>query len=205
MFLLIFYNMCAPAHATHTGSFLSPQLRATLYSLQYTLATHPSSFTTTLDAIDMFLGIYATQHTFTDDSRLFISTERRKIENTSYLWQEIAITFSSLEKFQDFITALQTLSPQILIKKSHTSCIIYINNIPTHKIHAHIAQPSSFLPYSYLTIIIDDVGENYSLLKQFTKLQMQLTFAVWPFASATPSSVKYLQSLQLGTYRISSC
>lgn len=191
------YSMSASFYTPLLASPLTPEVRATMYSIQYTLAKQPTSFATTLDAVDIFLATYTTQHAISEDSVLFISAERRKKEHISYLWQELAIRFSSIEEFYLFTTALDSLSPHITIKRYNHLCTLYIDNIPTHSIHAQIIEPMQ--DAIYLTIIIDDVGENYSLLKEFIAVQIPLTFAVWPFASRTKASIQLLQSHKAST------
>ncbi|MDE7469222.1 MAG: divergent polysaccharide deacetylase family protein [Desulfovibrionaceae bacterium] len=170
-----------------------------MYAIQYSLAIQHPSFSNTLDAIDTFLARYTTEYTLADNTVRLISSERKKKENLSYLWQELAVTFSSLDEFHIFITAIHSLSPRITVKKYSSSCTLYIDDIPTHSIHAHITKLAQSTKSKYLTIIIDDVGENYQLLKDFTTMPIKLTFAVWPFASQTKSSVHHLQTLQAST------
>lgn len=184
-------GMCTPLHSSPPVSHSS--FRAIVYDIQYSLARRASSFSDILDGIDLLLGIYATQYALSENALISLTTERRILDNTSYLWQEVRVSTSSTDEFKALLTALKALSSRITIEQRETSASLFIDGIATHHIIFYLIQQKHTTPY--LTIIIDDVGENYALLKAFTRLPIELTFAVWPFASATQSSVAHLQSL----------
>jgi len=72
---------------------------------------------------------------------------------------------------------------------------IAINEIPTHRlllesVPLRLPRPESKGPK--LVIVIDDIGENYAVLKGLVNLDIPFTFAVWPHASNTRASVELI-------------
>lgn len=178
---------------------LNKDLQATLYAIQHTLAKNPFSFTQTLDAVDIILGLYVSQYSIREDDLLFISTQRRKRLHTWFVWQEFLIKFTSHQDITLLLTILRAISPSISIKQYGDVFTIFIDNTPTHTLHTQVFEKNLPNKKHSLTIIIDDVGENYTLLKNFVALPIQLTFAIWPFASATKLSSQYLSSMKQST------
>jgi polysaccharide deacetylase 2 family uncharacterized protein YibQ len=82
-----------------------------------------------------------------------------------------------------------------LLDNGSSEAIIEINELPTHRLllESTLAITSKTeVNGPKLIIVIDDIGENHTVLKGLIKLNIPLTFAVWPNASFTRESVELI-------------
>ena len=84
------------------------------------------------------------------------------------------------------------LPKAVLLDNGDSEAVVRINELPTHRLLLEskpqvIARPEAKRPK--LAIVIDDIGENHSVLKGLLDLDLPLTFAVWPHATHTRDSI----------------
>ena len=82
-----------------------------------------------------------------------------------------------------------------LLDNGSNEAAIEIDKLPTHRllleaVPLKLPRPETKGPK--LVIVIDDIGENHTVLKGLLKLSIPLTFAVWPNASFTRASVELI-------------
>jgi hypothetical protein len=87
------------------------------------------------------------------------------------------------------------LPAAVLLDNGDSEAAIEINGVRTHRLLLEATPPIIALPEAKgpkVVVVIDDVGENYGVLKGLTELDLPLTFAVWPNASHTRECVKLI-------------
>ena len=127
-----------------------------------------------------------------------VDVELRQYEGRGYHYQ--VLQFPKVENRTQFLVTLrkrlyERLPKAVLLDNGDTEAIVEINKLPTHRLllesrPSTLARPEAKGPK--LVIVIDDVGENYGILKGLVSLDIPLTFAVWPNASKTRASVELI-------------
>ena len=127
-----------------------------------------------------------------------VDVELRRHDDRDYHYQ--VLQFPKVEDRNHFLVTLrkrlfQRLPDAVLLDNGDNEAMVRINNLPTHRLLLEskpriIARPEAKGPK--LVIVIDDVGENQTLLKGLMSLDLPLTFAVWPNASFTRKAVEQL-------------
>jgi len=131
-----------------------------------------------------------------------VDVEIRHHEGRSYHYQVL-----QLPKVTDrshFLVTLRKflykrLPDAVLLDNGDNEAMVEINTHPTHRLLLEskprvIARPEIKGPK--LVIVIDDIGENWSVLKGLVALDMPLTYAIWPNATYTRKSVELISQNQ---------
>ena len=124
-----------------------------------------------------------------------VDVELRELDGRGYHYQ--VLQFPKVEDRNRFLVTLrkrlyERLPAAVLLDNGDTEALIEIDKLRTHRLLLEatpqvIARPEAKGPK--LVLVIDDVGENYGLLKGLAELDLPLTFAVWPNASHTSECV----------------
>jgi len=127
-----------------------------------------------------------------------VDVELRRLDGRGYHFQVLQIP-----SVNDRTIFLKTLRGNLykrvpeasLLDNGSNEAAIEIDKLPTHRlllesVPLRLPRPESKGPK--LIIVIDDVGENFAVLKGMAKLDIPLTFAVWPNASNTRASVELI-------------
>ena len=132
-----------------------------------------------------------------------VDVELRRFENRDYHYQ--VLQFPKVEDRKHFLVTLrkrlyERLPEAELLDNGDNEALVKINARTTHRLLLEarpriIARPEAKGPK--LAIVIDDVGENQSLLKGLLGLDLPLTFAVWPNASFTRKAVERISQKRL--------
>lgn len=127
-----------------------------------------------------------------------VDVELRRYENRDYHYQ--VLQFPKVEDRNLFLVTLRKrlfarLPEAELMDNGDNEAEIRINALPTHRLLLEskprvIARPEAKGPK--MAVVIDDVGENQTLLKGLVALDLPLTFAVWPNASFTRQAVEII-------------
>ncbi|BCS87211.1 divergent polysaccharide deacetylase family protein [Pseudodesulfovibrio sediminis] len=127
-----------------------------------------------------------------------VDVELRQLDGRGYHYQ--ILQMPKVDDRQHFLITLrkrlyERLPDAVLLDNGDNEAMVEINGLPTHRLLLEakprvIAIPEVKGPK--LAIVIDDVGENYSVLKGLIRLDLNLTFAVWPNASSTRASVELI-------------
>ncbi len=127
-----------------------------------------------------------------------VDVEMRRSNERGYHFQVLRIP-SVVDRVQFLNTLRYYLNKRVpeaaLLDNRSNEAAIRINELPTHRlllesIPMKIPSPESQQPK--LAIVIDDIGEDHAILKGLLKLDIPLTFAVWPNASHTRASVELI-------------
>ncbi|WP_239057776.1 divergent polysaccharide deacetylase family protein [Pseudodesulfovibrio sp. JC047] len=131
-----------------------------------------------------------------------VDVEVRKERDHVYHYQVLQLP--RLPQKNSFLVTLrrylfERLPDAILLEKDANELCIQINGLPTHRLVLRptpevIARPNS--QKAIMAIVIDDIGENFAVLKGLLQLDLPLTFAVWPHASHTKDSVHLITKAQ---------
>ncbi|OIQ51564.1 Divergent polysaccharide deacetylase [Pseudodesulfovibrio hydrargyri] len=127
-----------------------------------------------------------------------VDVELRSFEERGYHYQ--VLLFPKVTDRNQFLVTLrkrlyERLPDAVLLDNGDTEAAIEINGVRTHRLLLEatpriIARPEAKGPK--LVVVIDDVGENYGVLKGLAGLDLPLTFAVWPHASHTRECVELI-------------
>lgn len=127
-----------------------------------------------------------------------VDVELRKLNGRGYHFQVVQIPPVTdrqqfLAKLKDYL--YQRVPEAALFDNGANEAAIKISELPTHRllleaIPMKLPKPAPKGPK--LAVVIDDVGENFAVLKGLVKLEIPLTFAVWPHASNTRASVELI-------------
>jgi hypothetical protein len=127
-----------------------------------------------------------------------VDVELRRFEERGYHYQ--VLQFPKVKDRNQFLVTLRKrlygrLPDAVLLDNGDTEAAIEINGQRTHRLLLEatpqiIARPEAKGPK--LVVVIDDVGENYGVLKGLAGLDLPLTFAVWPHASHTRECVELI-------------
>lgn len=131
-----------------------------------------------------------------------VDVEMRRFEDSGYHYQ--VLQFPKVKDRNHFLVTLRKrlfdrLPEAVLLDNGDTEAVIEINGRRTHRLLLEatpqiLARPEARGPK--LVVVIDDVGENYGVLKGLAGLDLPLTFAVWPHASHTRECVKLITRTQ---------
>jgi hypothetical protein len=127
-----------------------------------------------------------------------VDVELRQYEERGYHYQ--VLQFPKVTDRNRFLVTLrkrlyERLPDAVLLDNGDTEAAIEINGIRTHRLLLEATPQIIALPEAKgpkLVVVIDDVGENYGVLKGLAGLDLSLTFAVWPHASHTRECVKLI-------------
>lgn len=127
-----------------------------------------------------------------------VDVEMRRFEDSGYHYQ--VLQFPKVKDRNHFLVTLRKrlfdrLPEAVLLDNGDTEAVIEINGRRTHRLLLEatpqiLARPEAKGPK--LVVVIDDVGENYGVLKGLAGLDLPLTFAVWPHASHTRECVELI-------------
>lgn len=127
-----------------------------------------------------------------------VDVELRQQNGRGYHYQVLQLP--KVESRNQFLVTLrkhlyERLPEAALLDNGDSEALIRISNLDTHRLllEAHpviIARPEAKGPK--VVVVIDDVGENISVLKGLIGLKIPLTFAVWPNAGNTRPSVELI-------------
>jgi hypothetical protein len=124
-----------------------------------------------------------------------VDVELRRFEERGYHYQ--VLQFPKLKDRNHFLVTLrkrlyERLPDAVLLDNGDTEAAIEINGVRTHRLLLEATPQIIAIPEAKgpkLVVVIDDVGENYGVLKGLAGLELPLTFAVWPNASHTRECV----------------
>lgn len=127
-----------------------------------------------------------------------VDVELRKLNGRGYHFQVVQIpTVANRQQFLVKLrNSLQHRVPEAALMDNGTNeAAINIDDLPTHRllleaIPMKLPKPQPKGPK--LAVVIDDVGENFAVLKGLVKLDIPITFAVWPHATNTRASVELI-------------
>lgn len=124
-----------------------------------------------------------------------VDVELRRHDERGYHYQ--VLQFPKVDDRNHFLVTLrkrlyQRLPEAELLDNGGTEAMVRIDGVQTHRLlleatPAVIARPEAKGPK--IAVVIDDVGENLSILKGLASLDLPLTFAVWPNATNTRACV----------------
>ena len=124
-----------------------------------------------------------------------VDVELRRFEGRGYHYQ--VLQFPKVKDRNRFLVTLrkrlfERLPDAVLLDNGDTEAAIELSGQRTHLLLLEaspriIAKPEVKGPR--MAVVIDDVGENYGVLKGLAGLELPLTFAVWPNASHTRECV----------------
>jgi len=127
-----------------------------------------------------------------------VDVELRRFEGRGYHYQ--VLQFPKVKDRNSFLVTLrkrlyERLPDAVLLDNGDTEAAIEISGQRTHLLLLEaspriIAKPEVEGPR--MAVVIDDVGENYGVLKGLAGLELPLTFAVWPNASHTRECVELI-------------
>ncbi|EGB13715.1 protein of unknown function DUF610 YibQ [Pseudodesulfovibrio mercurii] len=127
-----------------------------------------------------------------------VDVEQRRFEGSGYHYQ--VLQFPKVTDRNRFLVTLRRrlfdrLPDAVLLDNGDTEAAIEIRGQRTHRLLLEatpqiIARPEAKGPK--LVVVIDDVGEDYRVLKGLAGLDLPLTFAVWPHASHTRECVEWI-------------
>lgn len=127
-----------------------------------------------------------------------VDVELRRFNERDYHYQ--VLQFPKVNDRTHFLVTLrkrlyERLPEAELLDNGDNEAMVKIHGLPTHRLLLEakprvIVRPEAKGPK--LAIIIDDVGENQSVLKGLIALDLPITFAVWPNASHTRQAVEWL-------------
>lgn len=127
-----------------------------------------------------------------------VDVELRRLNGRSYHFQVLQIP-SMVDRGLFLKTLRSHLFKRVpeasLLDNGSNEAAIEIDKLPTHRllleaVPLKLPKPEAKGPK--LIIVIDDIGENHTVLKGLIKLDIPLTFAVWPNASFTRASVELI-------------
>ena len=127
-----------------------------------------------------------------------VDVELRRFEERGYHYQ--VLQFPKVKDRNRFLVTLrkrlyERLPDAVLLDNGDTEAAIEINGVRTHRLLLEATPQIIALPEAKgpkLVVVIDDVGENYGVLKGLAGLDLPLTFAVWPHASHTRECVELI-------------
>ncbi|MGL4721941.1 MAG: divergent polysaccharide deacetylase family protein [Desulfovibrionaceae bacterium] len=125
-----------------------------------------------------------------------LSTQRRIYRNSWYFYQEFTISGTISKTFLQEIVELEQIYPKSfsINNVGNTHIKVFIDGIITHTIYIPNVPPKNAQQTdTYMTIIIDDIGENIDTVKQLLQLPFSMTYALWPFSSKTQASMNLLK------------
>lgn len=124
-----------------------------------------------------------------------VDVDLRRLNGRGYHYQVLQLP--QVSDRQHFLVTLrknlyQRLPDAVLLDNGDNEAAIEINQLPTHRLLLEakpriLAKPEFKGPK--LAVVIDDIGENFKVLKGLVGLDIPLTFAVWPHATHTRESV----------------
>ncbi|WP_319584838.1 divergent polysaccharide deacetylase family protein [uncultured Pseudodesulfovibrio sp.] len=127
-----------------------------------------------------------------------VDVELRRYEERGYHYQ--VLQFPKVTDRNIFLVTLrkrlyERLPDAMLLDNGDTEAAIEINGVHTHRLLLEARPQIIALPEAKgpkLVVVIDDVGENYGVLRGLAGLDLPLTFAVWPNASHTRQCVELI-------------
>lgn len=127
-----------------------------------------------------------------------VDVEIRRVNGRGYHYQILQIP--SVPDRKQYISILRarlhTRVPEAdLLDNGTNEAAIEISGLQTHRlllesIPMKLPKPQPKGPK--MAVVIDDIGEDFGVLKGLIKLKIPLTFAVWPHASHTRASVELI-------------
>ncbi|MGE4193486.1 MAG: divergent polysaccharide deacetylase family protein [Pseudodesulfovibrio sp.] len=148
------------------------------------------------------LSIIETMHDLDLEMRdlELVDVEVRRLDERGYHYQ--VLQFPKVGDRNHFLVTLrkrlyQRLPEAELLDDGGTEAMVRIDGLPTHRLllestPAVIARPEAKGPK--IAVVIDDVGENVSILKGLASIDLPLTFAVWPNATNTRTCVDLINT-----------
>lgn len=124
-----------------------------------------------------------------DRSRLQMKViENRHAGSEPYHFQRMRLHLAeSPERFvKGFTEALQAWAERARLNRRADDLIeIRVDNVPTHELELSLfeegdATPQETVKGARLAIVIDDIGENMSAVRELLALDFPVTFAIWP-------------------------
>jgi len=131
-----------------------------------------------------------------------LDVEIRQFNGKGYHYQVIQLPAAKNQSIfhKHLQAALATRLPEASIQPLGKQELgITIDSHPTHRLilkTMELAVPAPSPKGPKMVIVIDDIGENMSVLKGLLKLDFPVTLAVWPNATHTRESVKLIQKSQ---------
>lgn len=125
-----------------------------------------------------------------------VDVEIRRLNGRGYHYQILQIP--SVPNRKEYLSILRKnlhkrVPKAILLDNGASEAAIEISSLQTHRLllkASPVKLPKPQPKGPKLAVVIDDIGENFNVLKGLVNLNIPLTFAVWPHASHTRNSVE---------------
>lgn len=127
-----------------------------------------------------------------------LDVEMRKLNGKGYHYQVLRLPASNERALfqKNLMGALSTRLPEAKLTAAEGGELaLYIDDMPTHRLLLEdipLTLPKPEPEGPKMVVVIDDIGENMTVLKGLLDVDAPLTFAVWPNATHTRDSVSLI-------------